>query len=66
VVLESYRISAITGGTDAQGEVHVRVSINGRAVMGRGANVNIIEASALAYINALNKLAKLYPELIEV
>ncbi len=54
--LESYVVSAITGGTDAQGEVTVRVHEGGRTVIGQGADTDIIVASAKAYLNALNKL----------
>lgn len=52
-----YSVNAITGGTDAQGEVTVRLSREGRVVNGQGADTDIIVASAKAYINALNRLA---------
>lgn len=52
-----YSVNAITGGTDAQGEVTVRLSREGRVVNGQGADTDIIIASAKAYINALNRLA---------
>src|SRR5689334_15494186 len=51
-----YSVNAITGGTDAQGEVTVRLEQNGRIVNGLGADTDIIVASAKAYINALNRL----------
>lgn len=51
-----YVVKAITGGTDAQGEVSVRVQEDGRTVSGHGADTDIIMASARAYLNALNKL----------
>jgi len=54
--LQSYIVSAITGGTDAQGEVHVRVEEDGAVSQGQGAHTDIVVASAKAYINALNKL----------
>ncbi len=66
VRLHSYSISAVTGGTDAQGEVVVRVEIGDRTFMGRGLSVDIIEASARAYINALNKIAATYKELVDL
>lgn len=56
--LESYQVSAITGGTDAQGEVTVRVKENGINAVGRGADPDVINASARAFANALNRLAK--------
>tara|TARA_Y100001934_G_scaffold274467_1_gene366892 strand:- start:100866 stop:102473 length:1608 start_codon:yes stop_codon:yes gene_type:complete len=55
--LELYSVNAITQGTDSQGEVTVRLSKNGRVVNGCGADVDIITASAMAYIDALNHLA---------
>jgi 2-isopropylmalate synthase len=51
-----YSVNAITTGTDAQGEVTVRLSKAGRIVNGQGADTDIIVASAKAYLNALNKL----------
>ena len=55
--LLAYVVKAITGGTDAQGEVTVRVEEGGRTVTGHGADTDIIVASARAYLSALNKLA---------
>lgn len=51
-----FTVSAITGGTDAQGEVTVRLKENGLMALGRGTDPDIITASALAYINGLNRL----------
>ena len=51
-----YSVNAITTGTDAQGEVTVRLSKDGRVVNGQGADTDIIVASAKAYLNALNKI----------
>ncbi len=51
-----YSVNAITTGTDAQGEVTVRLSKGGRIVNGNGADTDIVIASAKAYLNALNKL----------
>jgi 2-isopropylmalate synthase len=53
--LQLYSVSNITTGTDAQGEVTVRLESAGRIVNGHGADTDIIAASAKAYINALNK-----------
>ena len=55
--LLAYVVKAITGGTDAQGEVSVRLEQDGETVTGNGADTDIIVASAHAYLNALNKLA---------
>ncbi|TXF12084.1 2-isopropylmalate synthase [Pelomicrobium methylotrophicum] len=54
--LQLYSVNAITSGTDAQGEVTVRLHKGGRIVNGQGADTDIIVASAKAYIHALNKL----------
>ena len=51
-----FSISALTGGTDAQGEVTVRLRENGLTALGKGADPDIITASARAYINGLNRL----------
>ena len=55
--LLAYVVKAITGGTDALGEVSVRLEEAGETVTGNGADTDIIIASAHAYLNALNKLA---------
>jgi 2-isopropylmalate synthase len=54
--LEAYLVKGITGGTDALGEVTVKVEEVGKKVAGHGADTDIIIASAKAYVNALNKL----------
>ncbi|MBM3515000.1 MAG: 2-isopropylmalate synthase [Alphaproteobacteria bacterium] len=54
--LQLYQVHAVTGGTDAQAEVTVRLEENGKTVMGQGADTDTLVASARAYINALNKL----------
>jgi 2-isopropylmalate synthase len=54
--LMRFSISAITSGTDAQGEVTVRLKENGLVALGRGADPDIITASVKAYINGLNRL----------
>ena len=51
-----YQVHAVTEGTDAQAEVSVRLSENGKTVVGLGADTDTLVASAKAYINALNKL----------
>ena len=61
--LMRFSISALTGGTDAQGEVTVRLKENGLVALGRGADPDIITASAKAYLNGLNRLEylKIHP-----
>ncbi len=54
--LQLYSVNNITSGTDAQGEVTVRLYKSDRIVNGQGADTDIVVASAKAYLNALNKL----------
>jgi len=54
-----FSVNSITGGTDAQGEVMVRIEGEGRVVIGQGADPDIITAAAKAYLNALNRLVYL-------
>ncbi len=57
-----FSVSSITGGTDAQGDVLVRVEDKGRVVIGYGLDPDIITAAAKAYLNALNRLVYLGKE----
>ena len=56
--LQLYSVNNITSGTDAQGEVTVRLEKAGHIVNGQGADTDIVIASARAYVNALNKILK--------
>lgn len=56
VTLGDYSIKSVSRGKDAQGEVHVVLSQGEVAAQGRGLSTDILEASARAYIDALNKL----------
>ena len=60
--LLKYSVNAITGGTDAQGEVGVRLREDDCIALGQGSHTDIIVASAKAYINALNKLEHMKSE----
>lgn len=51
-----FSINAISKGTDAQGGVTVNLEEGGKTAIGQGAHTDIIVASAMAYINALNKM----------
>jgi 2-isopropylmalate synthase len=55
--LVQFNVGSITGGTDAQGEVTMRVAEGGHTVIGKGSSTDIVEASAKAYVHALNRLA---------
>ena len=63
--LLDYSVNAISGDSNAQGEVMVRLEENGRTAVGRSADADIIVSSAKAYINALNRLAKKETDQIE-
>lgn len=54
--LQLYQVHAVTGGTDAQAEVTVRLEEDGKTVNGTGADADTLVASARAYVHALNKL----------
>ena len=55
-VLELYQVHAVTEGTDAQAEVSVRLSENGKTVTAKGADPDTLVASAKEYFCALNRL----------
>lgn len=55
--LEHFHVGSITGGTDAQGEVTMRVSDGKHIVVGKGSSTDIVEASAKAFVHALNRLS---------
>jgi 2-isopropylmalate synthase len=57
-----FSVSSITGGTDAQGDVLVRIEDNGRVVIGYGLDPDIITAAGKAYLNGLNRLVYLQKE----
>jgi 2-isopropylmalate synthase len=54
--LEDYQIRSVTGGKEAQGEVRISVRSGDVSVGGRGLSTDVIEASAMAYIDATNRL----------
>jgi len=54
--LQVYQVHAVTGGTDAQATVSVRMEENGKIAIGQSADTDTVVASAKAYVNALNKL----------
>jgi 2-isopropylmalate synthase len=56
VVLELFQVHAVTEGTDAQAEVSVRLSENGKTVTAKGADPDTLVAAAKAYLGALNRL----------
>ncbi len=54
--LQLYSVNNITSGTDAQGEVTVRLEKSGRILNGQGADTDIVIASAKAYLHGLNRM----------
>jgi len=52
-----YRVRSVTGGLDAQGEAVVEVEYDNRKLSGRGVNTNVIEASANAFLQVVNRIA---------
>ena len=54
--LVDYKVNAVTSGKDALGEASVKINFNGDMVIGRGSSTDVIEASVLAYLNAINRL----------
>ena len=56
VTLTDYRIRAVTKGKEALGEAQVEFDHSGRKIRGRGLSTDILEASALAYLAAINRL----------
>ncbi len=60
--LVEYTVNSVTEGIDAQGEVTVRIEADDRAFVGRGADTDIVVASAKALLNALNRLLAHAPQ----
>ncbi len=57
-VLKEYDLHALTGGRDAQGEVQLELVARGKSYRGRGRSTDVIEASALAFLNAVNRVVR--------
>ena len=55
-ILEDFVINSVTGGTDAQGEVNVKIRNKDKVYNGHGVSMDIVEASILAYISAINNM----------
>ena len=58
IVLDEYKLEAITGDTDAQAQVVVIIENKGNRFIGRAQSTDVVEASIEAYINAINRLYK--------
>jgi len=57
--LEDFRVASVTGGSDALGAVVVHLEADGAKVSGRGVATDVVEASARAYLNAVNKVVRM-------
>jgi 2-isopropylmalate synthase len=57
VTLREYQVRSVSGGEDAQGEARVEVESNGRVQRGHAVSTDVIEASARAFLQAINRLA---------
>lgn len=54
--LVNFSVQSVSGGTDAVGEINIRLEADGRLFAGRGIDTDIVVASAKAYVNAVNKM----------
>jgi 2-isopropylmalate synthase len=59
--LVDFHVASVTGGTDALGDVTVQVEVGGERLTGRGVAADIVEASARAYLQAVNKFVQTTP-----
>jgi 2-isopropylmalate synthase len=57
--LVSFSVGAVTAGTDALGDVTVQVDVEGDRYTGRGVSTDVVEASARAFLNAINRATRL-------
>ncbi len=64
--LTEFHVKSVTEGIDAQGEVTIRVQSGDQSYVGRGADTDIIVASAKAYMNALNRMLDVHQHDVEV
>lgn len=63
--LTEFNVNAVTEGIDSLGNVTIRIEKDGNIYMGRGSDVDIIVASAKAYMNALNRLLAMEPDVLQ-
>jgi 2-isopropylmalate synthase len=57
--LTDFQVHAVTGGGDALGDVVLQLEADGTKVSGRGVSTDVVEASARAYLNAVNRVVRL-------
>lgn len=56
--LTDYAVTSVTGGVDALADVALRFEVGGRSMPGRGLSTDVVEASARAFLNAINRLVR--------
>lgn len=56
--LVHFSVSAVTGGSDALGDVVVQLDVGGEVFTGRGVSADVVEASARAFISAVNRAVR--------
>ena len=56
--LTDFNVSSVTGGVDALGDVIIQLEADGVKVSGRGVSTDVVEASARAYLSAVNKVVR--------
>jgi 2-isopropylmalate synthase len=57
VLMRDYRVRSVTVGEDAQGEAQIEAEYDGRTLNGRAVSTDIIEASAIAFLQVINRIA---------
>jgi 2-isopropylmalate synthase len=62
--LATYQVTVLTEGVDAQGDVVVEVEHQGRTYRGRAVSPDIMQASARAFLDTLNRIASSGPRLV--
>jgi 2-isopropylmalate synthase len=56
--LASFSVGAVTAGTDALGDVTIQAEVDGDRFTGRGVSTDVVEASARAFLNAINRAVR--------
>ena len=56
--LTGYSVASVTGGVDALADVALRFEVDGTAMPGRGLSTDVVEASARAFLNAINRIVR--------
>ena len=56
--LTDFNVSSVTGGVDALADVIIRFEVDGVPVSGRGLSTDVVEASARAFLNAMNRIVR--------